>query len=75
MLNNLSEQVRQCHLHAEHCARQAGVQTDPKLKNDFLEMEGRWLVLARSYEFAQQLADISDETKRRPDELPRPADP
>jgi len=75
MLNNLSEQVRQCHLHAEHCARQAGVQIDPKLKNDFLEMEGRWLMLARSYEFAQQLADISDETKRRPDELPRPADP
>ena len=75
MLNNLSEQVRQCHLHAEHCARQAGVQTDPKLKNNFLEMEGRWLMLARSYECAQQLADISDETKRRPDELPRHADP
>jgi hypothetical protein len=31
MLNNLSEQVRQCHSHAEHCAQQAGVQTDQKL--------------------------------------------
>ena len=70
MLNNLSEQVRQCHLHAEHCARQAGVQADPKLKGDFLEMERRWLMLARSYEFAQRLADFSDETKRRLDQLP-----
>jgi hypothetical protein len=33
VLNKLSEQVRQCHLHAEHCAQQATVQTDPKPKN------------------------------------------
>jgi hypothetical protein len=71
MLNNLSDQVRKCHLHAEHCARQAGVQTDPKLKYDFLEMERRWLVLSRSYEFARQLADFSDETKRQVAKLPK----
>lgn len=73
MMNNLSEQVRRCHLHAEHCARQAGVQTDPKSKHDFLEMERRWLMLARSYEFARQLADFSDETKRGLDKLPKHA--
>jgi hypothetical protein len=38
-------------------------------------MERRWLMLARSHEFAQQLADFSNETKRRLDELPRHADP
>jgi hypothetical protein len=71
MLNNLSEQVRQCHLHAEHCAHQASIQTDPKMKDDFLEMEQRWLTLARSYEFTERLADFSDETKRQIDKLPK----
>lgn len=65
MLNSLSEQIRVCHMHAEHCARQARVQTDPKLKDANLEMERRWLMLARSYEFAQRLTDFSNETKRK----------
>jgi len=73
MLNFLSEQIRQCHMHAEHCARQAGIQIDQKLKADFLEMERRWLMLARSYEFAQRLADFSDETNREVDKLPNHA--
>ena len=71
MLNSLSEQIRVCHMHAEHCARQARVQTDPKLKDANLEMERRWLMLARSYEFAQQLTDFSNETKRQVDKLPK----
>jgi hypothetical protein len=49
MLNNLSEQIRECLGHAEDCARRAGAQTDPKSKEDFLDMERRWLFLARSY--------------------------
>jgi hypothetical protein len=71
MLNFLSEQIRECHMHAEHCARQAAVQVEPKLKDDFLEMERRWLMLARSYEFAHRLNDFSDETKRQVDKLPK----
>jgi hypothetical protein len=71
MLNNLSEEVRRCHLHAEHCARQAAVETDQKLKNNFLEMEQHWLKLARSYAFTERLADYSDETKRQVDKLPK----
>jgi hypothetical protein len=71
MLNNLSEQIRECHMHAEHCARQARVEIDRKLKDAYLEMERRWLMLARSYEFARQLADFSDETKRQVDKLPK----
>jgi len=72
MLNNLSEQVRECHRHAEHCARQAGVETDPKLKDDFLEMEGRWLTLARTCEFTQRLTDFSNDEDRL-DNLPKNA--
>jgi hypothetical protein len=69
MLNYLSEQIRECHMHAEHRARQAGVQIDPKLRNDFLEMERRWLMLSRSYEFTQLMLDFSDEPKRQVDNL------
>ena len=70
VLNNLSVQVRECLQHAEHCARQAAAQTNCKLKEDFLEMERRWLFLARSYEFTERLTDFSGETKRNVDKLP-----
>jgi len=70
VLNNLSVQVRECLQHAEHCARQAAAQTNCKLKEDFLEMERRWLFLARSYEFTERLGDFSDEAKRNTDKLP-----
>jgi hypothetical protein len=65
MLNNLSEQIRECLQHAEDCARKAAAQTDPKLKEDFLDMERRWLFLARSYEFTERISDFSAETKRQ----------
>jgi hypothetical protein len=65
MLNNLSEQIRECLRHAEDCARRAGAQTDPKSKEDFLDMERRWLFLARSYEFTERVTDFSAETKRQ----------
>ena len=55
MPNNLSEQIRECLEHAEECARKAGAQTDPKIKADFLDLERRWLLLARSYEFSVAL--------------------
>ena len=65
MLSNQSEQIRECLRHAEDCARQAAAQTCPKLKEDFLDMERRWLLLARSYEFTEQLTDLSAGTKRQ----------
>ena len=71
MLNYLTEQIRECLQHAEHCARQAAAQTNSKLKEDFLEMERRWLLLARSYEFTESLGDFSDEAKRNTDKLPK----
>jgi hypothetical protein len=51
MLNNynLSEQIRECLRHAADCAQKAAAQSDPQLKQDFLDMERRWLFLARSY--------------------------
>ena len=72
VLDNLSEQIRQCLQHAEECGRRAAVQNDAKLKQDFWVLERRWLSLARSYEFTQRLGDFSNETKRQTDKLPKP---
>jgi hypothetical protein len=55
VLNNLSEQIRDCLQHAEDCARKAAAQTDPALRDDFLRLEKRWFGLARSMEFVESL--------------------
>jgi hypothetical protein len=73
MLNSLSDQVRECHRHAELCAWRASVQPESQLKDVYLEMEQRWLTLARSHEFSQRLDDFSNEAGRRADKLPRNA--
>jgi len=70
VLKNLSDEIRECLQHAENCARKAAAQSCPKLKQDFLELERRWLYLARSYEFTERLTDFSVETKRNVDKLP-----
>jgi len=66
MLNNLSEKIRDCLLHAEDCARKAAGQPDGSmLRQDFLAMEQRWLSLARSYELGERLNDFTYETARK----------
>jgi hypothetical protein len=74
MLEKLSEQIRDCYAHATDCARKAAAQTDPRLKQDFLDMERRWLALAKSYELSQRLEDFSDEAGRRAGRLPSSRD-
>ena len=73
MLNNLSEQVRDCLQRAEDCARQASAHTCPKLKADFLDLERRWLALARSYEFSDRLGDFCGNAKLRAGNLLKPS--
>ena len=65
MQSNLSEQLRDCYRHAQYCARKAAEQTDPNLKQDFLELEESWLFLARSFKFNERLGDSSDVMNRR----------
>jgi hypothetical protein len=71
MLSNLSEQIKECYAHAEECARRAATQTDPRLKQDFLDMEQRWLSLAKSYELSQRLGDFT-ESRRQPENSATP---
>jgi hypothetical protein len=59
-------------LQAMYCARQADAQTDPKVKQQYLELKRLWLLLARSYGFTESVTDFSDETKRQADKLPKP---
>jgi hypothetical protein len=70
MLEKLDEQIQECHAHAEDCARKAAAQSNPRLKQDFLDMERRWLSLAKSYELSQRLNNFSDEAVQRMSYLP-----
>jgi len=66
MLNNLSDQIRECLEHAEDCARRAAEQPDGSpLKQDFLNLEKRWLDLSRSFQLGERLDDFTNETKRK----------
>jgi hypothetical protein len=51
----LSEDIRECYELARDCALRAEAEVDPRLRQDFLDMERRWLFLARSYEFTRRL--------------------
>ncbi len=57
VLNNLNEDIRECYRHAEDCARKAAAQIDQKTKQEFLDLEQRWLSLARSFEFSELLTN------------------
>ena len=54
MLQNLSMQIRTCLRNAEECANLAKIQGDASLGRDFLDLERRWLRLARSYGYLEQ---------------------
>jgi hypothetical protein len=61
MLGNLGEQVRKCLEQAEDCARKAAAQPDRSpLRRDFLDMEHRWLSLARGIEHTEQITRFSE---------------
>jgi hypothetical protein len=59
MFVSVSTEARECRLYAAQCADRARLQSDPKLREDFLDMEQRWLSLARCYEFPERLEFLS----------------
>ena len=62
----ISVQVRECRQYAEHCAQSAQKQSDPQVRQSYLEMQRRWLSLASSYEFSERLEFLSSvEIKNR----------
>lgn len=55
MLENLTKDVQECLRRARDCAERAKSEPDPAIQRDFFDMEGRWLKLARSFQFLEQL--------------------
>jgi PAS domain-containing protein len=71
MLEQLSDQIRECYERAAEAKERADATNDPGLKVEFLNTERRWLVLARSYAFAESLEDftaLNSERRRKFDE-------
>jgi hypothetical protein len=69
LLENLSEEVRQCYEQAEECAGQARAIQDEKLRADYLRLAQGWLKLARSYELWRRLRLFSNEAAKRKNDL------
>ena len=68
MLANLSAEVRECLSHAEDCAERA-VEPNPAIQRDFIEMERRWLKLARNYQSFERLQPFSAHQEQQRGEL------
>ena len=62
MLQKTQHDVAYCHQRAEESRRLAAREIDPGRRQEFLDMEARWMRLATSYEFAERL--ISHGTER-----------
>ena len=57
MLNNYTQEIRECYQQAAHCVQQAEAQNDPKVKEQFLELTRRWLLLVHGYVVNESLDD------------------
>jgi PAS domain S-box-containing protein len=74
MLEQFSEQVRQCYQRAVESRARAEATNDPALKADFLNAETRWLNLASYFVFSETLEHFTrenSERRRKFDELLR----
>jgi hypothetical protein len=51
MLQKLTEEIADCYAPASECRERAKQALDPATKRDFLDMERRWIMLARAMKF------------------------
>lgn len=65
MLEKTQEDVAYCYQRAEECRRMGARETDPARRQEYADMEARWVKLAISYQFAEQLNTFHDEVHRR----------
>jgi hypothetical protein len=65
MLQNLSEQIRECYQRAQQSRRFAETAVTPSVREDFFAMERRWLSLAHSYEFSEGLSAFTKPFRKR----------
>jgi hypothetical protein len=65
MLRKLSDEIADCHAHAQTCAQKAAEAPTDQDREDYLRLQQHWLTLARSYELGERLDDFSKENARR----------
>jgi PAS domain-containing protein len=70
VLQQLSEQVRECHRRAEEAKSRAQETADPALKRSYLDLEDRWLFLSRSLTFTESLEDFIDQQPQLNERVP-----
>jgi hypothetical protein len=72
LLQELSKEIQECYRHAAECRQRAERTFTEKGRQEFLDMERRWLSLAHSYEFAEGLANYVEPfrklNRKRPSE-------
>jgi hypothetical protein len=59
VLQRPSKEIAECYRRAGHALERANCAMDAASKQEFLDMERRWLSLARSYEFSLMLPDFA----------------
>jgi hypothetical protein len=66
MLLYLSDEVRECSLHAKTCARNADAQSDPHVRQSFLDAEQSWLALAKRLAHFAETQNLNSDFQNRP---------
>jgi hypothetical protein len=80
MFQKISTQVADCYERADESRARAAAAADENDKTEYLNIERRWIMLARSYELSERITGFAEEVKRRlrvliPPEPPHPAVP
>ena len=65
MLQRTQEDVAYCYQRAEESRRMGARETDPMRRQEYADMETRWIKLAISYQFAEQLNTYHEDVYRR----------
>ena len=65
MLHKVADQICECLAHAEQARERSATTPDPQLRADYLDIELRWMRLAESYRFVEQMDRFLDDANRR----------
>lgn len=63
MLLKVQDRIRECLHLAGDAGKRAAQATDPRIKADFIDIEGRYMHLAESYRFVEQVERFLDDAK------------
>jgi hypothetical protein len=64
MLQNISSQVADCYERADESRARAAAAADENEKTEYLNIERRWIMRARSYELSAHIMGFGEEAKR-----------